>query len=95
MLSVSSGSSSMASTSSENKARLGWIDAARGIGILLMFYGHVVQLAFPGNGAAKEQTRFMILFHMPVFFVMAGFFFRPARDLGIRIRQLAARRLCR
>lgn len=83
----------MSSTSAENKPRLGWIDAARGIGILLMFYGHVVQLSFPGNHAAKEQTRLIYSFHMPVFFVMAGFFFRPARDLGLRVWQLAARRL--
>jgi fucose 4-O-acetylase-like acetyltransferase len=83
----------MASSSAENKPRLSWIDAARGVGILLMFYGHVVQLSFPGNHAAREQLRLIYSFHMPVFFVMAGFFFRPARELGIRVRQLAARRL--
>src|SRR4051812_19851447 len=80
-------------TASENKPRLDWIDSARGVGILLMFYGHVVQLSFRGNHAAEEQMRLIYSFHMPVFFVMAGFFFRPARDLGLRVRQLAARRL--
>ncbi|HEY2748338.1 MAG TPA: acyltransferase family protein [Polyangia bacterium] len=84
----------MRPTSPEGSSRLDWIDAARGIGMILMFYGHVLQRGFPpSNASAADQMRFVYSFHMPFFFVMSGFFFRPTRDLGRRVRQLAARRL--
>ncbi len=84
----------MRPTSAEGRSRLDWIDTARGIGMILMFYGHVVQRGFPpSNASAADQMRFIYSFHMPLFFVMSGFFFRPTRALGLRVRQLAARRL--
>jgi fucose 4-O-acetylase-like acetyltransferase len=79
---------------SDGSSRLDWIDTARGIGMMLMFYGHVLQRGFPAsNASAADQMRFVYSFHMPLFFVLSGFFFRPPRDLGLRVRQLAARRL--
>ena len=84
----------MGTTSPERTSRLEWIDAARGIGMILVFYGHVLQRGFaPSNASAADQMRFVYSFHMPLFFIMSGFFFRPTRELGLRVRQLAARRL--
>ncbi|MCX5742375.1 MAG: acyltransferase family protein [Proteobacteria bacterium] len=78
----------------ETKTRAVWVDAVRGVGILLMFYGHVLQKAFsPDNAAAADQLRLIYSFHMPLFFVMSGFFFKPSPDLLGRLRQLVVRRL--
>jgi len=57
--------------------RIGWIDVARGIGIILVVYGHVLiglSVAHPlspgGLLSASEYT--IYTFHMPLFFVLAG-----------------------
>jgi acyltransferase len=62
--------------------------------MILVFYGHVLQngLAAASAGAAA-QMRVIYAFHMPLFFVTSGFFFKPAAHLGPRVRQLALRRL--
>jgi acyltransferase len=50
------------------KDRLHWIDIAKGIGILLVIYGH----ALNGN-----SFRYIIYsFHMPLFFLLSGIVFR-------------------
>ncbi len=72
--------------------RIDWVDSVKGLGILLVFYGHFLQVA-KGNAAANSQLRLIYSFHMPLFFVLSGFFFRAPRNLALRIRQLAARRL--
>lgn len=84
----------MDSVSHGRAPRVEWVDTAKGLGILLMFYGHVIQSrASAGNLAAVDQLRLIYSFHMPLFFVLAGFFFRPAAQLGQRVRQLALQRL--
>ncbi len=52
------------------KQRDGVLDAMRGIGIVLMVLGH------SGFGG----TSFIYLFHMALFFMLSGYFFRPAED---------------
>jgi fucose 4-O-acetylase-like acetyltransferase len=59
------------------KQRIAWIDIARGIGIILVVFGHVlIGLSFShadvreGFLAAAEYT--IYTFHMPLFFVLAG-----------------------
>ena len=78
--------------------RLAWPDVAKGIGIVLMYYGHVLAclpagaaIGTPGPGL--EEMRFIYAFHMPLFFLLAGVFFRPAADPAARRRELARRRL--
>lgn len=59
-----------------------------------MFYGHVLQsLTEVGNESAWGEMRFIYSFHMPLFFVLAGFFFQPAAHCLHRAQQLAWRRL--
>ncbi len=58
---------------SDNKAisklRLNYLDIAKGIGIILMIIGHIA--------AEYEYIRkFILCFHMPLFFIISGYFFR-------------------
>ncbi|SHN29786.1 acyltransferase family protein [Rhizobacter sp. OV335] len=74
--------------------RLPWVDTAKAVGIVLMFYGHVVQSRAGGdNASAVDQLRLIYAFHMPLFFVLAGLFFHPVAALLPRLRTLAQLRL--
>ena len=64
------------------KQRDGVLDAMRGIGIVLMVVGH--------SGFAG--TDFIYLFHMALFFMLSGYFFRPAGD-GAGLRRFFLRRV--
>ena len=50
--------------------RLDWIDIAKGISIILVIVGHTVPNPSPLRHA-------IFSFHMPVFFILAGYTFRP------------------
>lgn len=74
--------------------RVDWVDSIRGIGMILVFYGHVLQNGIAAaSTTAAAQMRIIYSFHMPLFFLMSGFFFKPAPRPGERLRQLALRRL--
>jgi acyltransferase len=61
--------------------RIHWLDTAKAYGMLLVFYGHFVEkLAGTENAAAPHQFKFIYSFHMPLFFVLAGFVAKT--DLG-------------
>lgn len=54
------------------KERINWIDVARGIGILLVIYGH---------GLAATPLRYVIYsFHMPLFFFLSGLIFHKRKN---------------
>lgn len=50
--------------------RLDWIDIAKGIAMILVIVGHTVPNPSPLRHA-------IFSFHMPVFFILAGYTFRP------------------
>ena len=52
--------------------RAGWADAAKGIGILLVVLGHN-QI----NSFMPVFHQFIYSFHMPLFFMLSGMFFKP------------------
>ena len=52
--------------------RIGYLDAAKGIGILCVMLGHTHNLVFPINYAAGIVWSF----HMPLFFIISGICFR-------------------
>lgn len=52
-----------------NPSRFETVDVAKGIGIILVVLGHVTQ-----NGALGS---WIYSFHMPLFFLLSGLFFRP------------------
>lgn len=57
------------------------IDIARGIGMLLVLYGHAVEMflspQLPVAGAMFDQWRAIYSFHMPLFFAISGLVYRP------------------
>ena len=65
-----------AKAGSATKKRIQWIDIAKGIGIVLMIVGHTFL-----NESFSRKLVFS--FHMPVFFILAGYTFRvkPMRDV--------------
>lgn len=52
--------------------RVEWIDAARGLGILSVVYGHALGNAFDGA---------LYTFHIPLFFLLSGFVYHPSGTL--------------
>ncbi|WP_420141080.1 acyltransferase family protein [Sphingomonas sp.] len=68
----------MASDGASGRRRLDWIDAARGIGILLVVYGHairgVVAAGMYRSPALDAQDALIYAFHMPLFFFVSGLF---------------------
>ncbi|MBY0579675.1 MAG: acyltransferase family protein [Burkholderiales bacterium] len=59
--------------------RWDWVDVAKGIGIILVVYGHVARGLFHA-GIYQDQTSFDLIdkiiysFHMPLFFFLSGIF---------------------
>ncbi len=55
-----------------NKSRNNYISIAKALGIILMVVGH--------SGCPSAIGRFIYLFHMPLFFVCSGYFFKEIAD---------------
>ncbi len=67
--------------------RLDWVDTARGIGIILVVYGHalrghVTAGAFDPAWHGDVQDAVIYSFHMPLFFFLAGLFVRRSLAKG-------------
>lgn len=56
----------------EKRARLEWVDIAKGIAIILMVIGHEVPKV-----QSQHIYALIFSFHMPLFFVLSGFTSRP------------------
>jgi fucose 4-O-acetylase-like acetyltransferase len=76
--------------------RLDWVDTARGIGIILVVYGHalrghVTAGAFDAGWHADAQDAVIYSFHMPLFFFLAGLFARRSlsKGVGVFVREKA------
>jgi len=65
--------------------RIQYLDRAKALGMFFVYYGHFVwNLTFGEAGSpAAAHWRFIYSFHMPLFFFLAGIFWRPDRDLNI------------
>ena len=62
--------------------RIGYIDIARGLGILVIVLAH--------NDLAEYHPtlhKFIYAFHIPLFFFLSGMFFRPERAFGETLRR--------
>lgn len=82
-----------------SRSRLSWADVAKGIGILLVVYGHaqrgLVSAHLLAEGAiVLGVDHFIYSFHMPLFFTVAGFFLAPTsgkHDVvgwGVKLRRV-------
>jgi fucose 4-O-acetylase-like acetyltransferase len=80
--------------------RIAWIDSAKGIGITLVVFAHVLGGAngrgwFGDGEAARTVYDYVYLFHMPLFFLISGILgvesmrTRPLATLDSRIRGIA------
>jgi fucose 4-O-acetylase-like acetyltransferase len=78
-------------------SRVEWADVARGVGIILVVYGHaarglVAAGMLPDTPAVRLQDALIYAFHMPLFFLVSGLF--AARSLragpGAFLRSRAA-----
>lgn len=57
-----------------SKQRIDWVDAAKGVGILLVMFGH--------NWLSNSWTYWLTAFHMPLFFILSGYTFSTRRPFG-------------
>jgi len=76
-------------------SRTVWIDTARGLGIILVVYGHVLRGQHHAGLLAWTQTvalqdRAIYAFHMPLFFLLSGLFAGASARSG---REFIRRRL--
>jgi len=61
--------------------RLEFVDALKGFAILLMIWGHVIQEFDSRLNVPNFFYGFIYSFHMPLFFLISGFFFRSSLRL--------------
>lgn len=71
----------------EAKRRVQWIDAVKGVGIMLVIVAHI------GPVGGSKLFWYLTYGFMPLFFVMAGFTSRPALGYGTQIWKKAKRLL--
>jgi fucose 4-O-acetylase-like acetyltransferase len=82
-------SAPLAPPSGDDRARIAWLDVARGLGIVLVVVGHALGglIDSPlgaGLGPIRQAFFAIYTFHMPLFFVLAGLMVEPrlARGAG-------------
>ncbi|OIQ49000.1 Acyltransferase family protein [Pseudodesulfovibrio hydrargyri] len=77
--------------------RIPMLDVARFLGMFLVYYGHAVErIMYLQSPAATAQYKFIYSFHMPFFFLLAGFTLAPEKarlPAGRFLKRLAASRL--
>jgi acyltransferase len=77
------------------KKRVEWIDTVKAIGIFLVFYGHYIEIIATdyGSAAGVAQFKFIYSFHIPLFFILSGFFFKESDDKLNKVTSLAYQRI--
>ena len=69
------------------KERIEWIDFGKGLTVLLVVIGHVILGLFESNQFPQDNhqllffTQIFYLFHIPVFFALSGYFFKPVENI--------------
>ena len=58
---------------SEEQNRILWLDAAKGIGIILVILGHIIPMD-------RSSCHYIYSFHIPLFFVLSGIIHRIKRE---------------
>lgn len=77
--------------------RIAMLDVARFLGMILVYYGHIIErIMYLKNPVATAHYKFIYSFHMPFFFLLAGFTLAPEKTLlplGKFLKKIAASRL--
>ncbi len=64
----------MATASQSPPFRVHFIDIARIYGVILVYYGHIIESYMKaGSAVAATQYKFIYSFHMPLFFILSGY----------------------
>lgn len=53
--------------------RIKWVDAAKALGIILVFWGHILDGDIPIQGDIRKV---IYSFHMPMYFILSGYVFK-------------------
>ncbi len=84
-------------TGTTPSGRIPMLDVARFFGMILVYYGHIVErIMYLKNPVAAAHYKFIYSFHMPFFFLLAGFTLAPEKTLlpiGKFLKKMAASRL--
>lgn len=67
------------------RKRVAWVDIAKGIAIILVVTGHTIS-------SSSQLIPMIFMFHMPLFFIMAGYTFKP-KPMAEVVRSSARRLL--
>ena len=73
------------------KVRIEFVDVAKGISIIAIVVAHITMAA--SNPVLGGLQLFCFQFHVPIFFLVAGYFLSKKRSLGQFVRQKAQRML--
>ncbi len=58
--------------------RIDYLDTAKAIGMYLVYYGHFIEkLYYAGSASAFSELKLIYSFHIPLFFFLAGIFWKP------------------
>ena len=63
-----------------DKHRIIWIDVLRGISMLLIVYGHIIIHC----DKLGELTKYIVSFHVPIFFLISGFVFSVKENMNYK-----------
>lgn len=63
----------------QSSSRMPWLDAMRGMTMILVVAYHVAQFGFQENEKTSAALPFLMLFRMPLFFFVSGFLAHKAR----------------
>jgi len=77
----------MRDTSNENinvgnvTQRISWVDNAKALGIIAVFYGHIVEKIFWTYAIPEAGLQFKLIysFHMPLFFILSGYLIKETQ----------------
>ena len=75
------------------KKRIDFIDVAKGLTIIAMILGHLVYMPGGDNGVSAALKRAVHAFHMPLFFMVAGFFLSTSKPWPRFLKDKARRLL--
>lgn len=68
-----------------NSARIEYVDALKGFAIFTVIWGHSIEYLKNGYDCFQDPIfEFIYSFHMPLFFMISGFFFRSSLKLKLK-----------
>ncbi len=71
--------------------RIFWLDTAKAYGIILVFYGHIIEkFEILGISSMSYQHKIIYGFHIPLFFIVSGYF---SKNFSLNLKQRLSTRI--